>query len=42
MGTAEIPNRNPDWLLIIPIVDKFKDVGKLFLYGKVEYGKIAY
>ena len=42
MSTAEIPKRNPDGQLIIPMIGKFKDVGKFFLYGKAEYGKIAY
>lgn len=42
MNTAEIPYRNPDGPLRIPIVDKFKDVGNFFLYGKLESGKIAY
>lgn len=26
----------------IPVVDKFRDVGQFFLYGKLESGKIAY
>ena len=26
----------------MPIVDKFKDLGNFYLYGKIESGKIAY
>ena len=42
MNETEIPHRDPDGPLRIPVIDKFKDVGNFFLYGKLESGKIAY
>lgn len=42
LNSIPIPKRDSDGPLRIPIVDKFKDVGAFFLYGKVESGKIAY
>lgn len=33
-----LPERNIKGPLRIPIIDKFKDVGNLFIYGKVESG----
>lgn len=42
LETIKLPERDPDGPLRIPIVDKFKDVGQFYIYGKVESGKIAY
>lgn len=42
LETVEIPKRESDGPLRIPVVDKFKDVGNFYLYGKIESGKIAY
>ena len=42
MNRTEIPPRDPDGPLRIPVTDKFRDMGQLYLYGKLESGKIAY
>lgn len=42
LDKSSIPPRDPDGPLRMPIIDKFKDVGQFFLYGKIESGKIAY
>ena len=42
LDVVKIPPRDPDGPLRIPVIDKFKDVGQFYLYGKLESGKIAY
>lgn len=42
LDAVKIPPRDPDGPLRIPVIDKFKDVGQFYLYGKIESGKIAY
>lgn len=38
----KIAPRDADGPLRMPVVDKFKDAGQFYLYGKIESGKIAY
>lgn len=40
MNTVHLPERKPLGPLRIPIIDRFKEVGNLYLYGKVESGTI--
>lgn len=40
LDNVKLPERNPLGPLRIPVIDKFKDVGNLFVYGKVESGTI--
>ena len=42
LDAVKIPPRDPDGPLRIPVIDKFKDVGQFYLYGKIESGKIAF
>lgn len=35
LNEAPIPIRDPDGPLRLPIIDKFKDGGQLYLYGKI-------
>lgn len=42
LDLVKIPPRDADGPLRIPVIDKFKDVGQFFLYGKLESGKIAF
>jgi len=35
LDKVKIPARDPDGPLRIPVVDKFKDAGQFFLYGKL-------
>ena len=35
-----LPERKPMGPLRMPIIDKFKEVGNLYIYGKVESGTI--
>ena len=42
LNTVKLPHRDSKGPLRIPVVDKFKDVGQFFLYGKLESGKIVY
>jgi peptide chain release factor subunit 3 len=42
LNQVKIPQRDPDGPLRMPVVDKFKDTGFFYLYGKIESGKIAY
>lgn len=35
LDTLKIPPRDPDGPLRIPVIDKFRDAGQFFLYGKV-------
>lgn len=42
LDRIKIPVRDPDGPLRIPVIDKFKDIGQFYLYGKIESGKIAY
>lgn len=36
----KLPERNPTGPLRIPVIDKFKDTGALFVYGKIESGTL--
>lgn len=36
----KLPERKPLGPLRIPVIDKFKDVGSLYIYGKIESGTI--
>lgn len=40
IDNVKLPERNPTGPLRIPVIDKFKDVGNLFIYGKIESGSI--
>jgi len=40
LDNVHIPDRKPMGPLRIPVIDKFKDVGNLFIYGKIESGTI--
>lgn len=40
LDDVKLPERNPTGPLRIPVIDKFKDMGQLFVYGKVESGTI--
>lgn len=40
LDNVKLPERNPLGPLRIPVIDKFKDIGSLFVYGKVESGTI--
>jgi peptide chain release factor subunit 3 len=40
LNTIQLPERKPMGPLRMPIIDKFKEVGNLYLYGKVESGTI--
>mgnify|MGYP001302800833 CR=1 FL=1 len=42
LDVVKIPIRDPDGPLRIPVIDKFKDIGVFYVYGKIESGKIAY
>lgn len=36
----KLPERKPLGPLRIPVIDKFKDVGNIYVYGKIESGTI--
>jgi peptide chain release factor subunit 3 len=40
LNTISLPVRKPMGPLRIPIIDKFKEQGNFYLYGKVESGTI--
>lgn len=40
IDTVNIPKRNEEGPIRMPILDKFKDMGSLYIYGKLESGKI--
>lgn len=40
LNKISLPARTPMGPLRIPIIDKFKDVGQLYIYGKIESGTI--
>ena len=40
LNNIQLPERKPMGPLRMPIIDKFKEVGNLYLYGKVESGTI--
>ena len=40
LDNIALPERKPLGPLRIPVIDKFKDVGNLFVYGKIESGTI--
>jgi peptide chain release factor subunit 3 len=35
LDAVKIPQRDPDGPLRIPVVDKFRDSGQFYLYGKI-------
>jgi peptide chain release factor subunit 3 len=35
LNTVKTPKRDPDGPLRIPVIDKFKDSGQFYLYGKL-------
>lgn len=35
LDLVKIPSRNPDGPLRIPVIDKFRDAGQFYLYGKI-------
>lgn len=41
LDNVPLPKRNPEPPLRIPVIDKFKDMGQLFVYGKIESGTIV-
>ena len=40
IDTVQIPKRNEEGPIRMPILDKFKDLGSWYIYGKLESGKI--
>lgn len=40
LDNVKLPERKPMGPLRIPVIDKFKDQGQLYVYGKVESGTI--
>lgn len=40
LDNMKLPERQPTGPLRIPVIDKFKDVGALFVYGKIESGTL--
>jgi peptide chain release factor subunit 3 len=40
LNTVKIPERKPMGPLRIPLIDKFREVGNLYVYGKLESGTI--
>lgn len=40
LSDIKLPERKPMGPLRIPVIDKFKDMGQLYVYGKVESGTI--
>ncbi len=40
LDNVSLPDRKPLGPLRIPVIDKFKDLGNLYIYGKIESGTI--
>lgn len=40
LDNISLPERKPMGPLRIPVIDKFRDVGNLYVYGKIESGTI--
>lgn len=40
LDNVKLPERKPLGPLRIPVIDKFKDVGSLYIYGKIESGTV--